>query len=511
MNRLALWLDNPILVKHARSRLRRMQLISSVAVVMVIALSIVVLGYEYNGLNGGQAFGVLMTLQVVVLGIVGAFQVGSSVAKARDSGILDFHRASPMPPYSMALGFFFGAPIREYLMFAATMPFSLVCVSMGKPSPLGFLQLMGTLVLVSWALQAIALLNSLAGKGGRSGSWGVVGLVLFLIFGGSWLVPGFAVAATAVDQMPLGSFYMFNLPWLVILAIDLFPAIGFLLVGSTRKLASERAHTLSKPQAVACLATGAALIIGTLWGLDVAFFWTLVVIYTLIVSSIVLIMAITPGRDEFAKGIRKAAKEGRKFPSSWSDRGLNRISLLCLCGVVLVASTVTWKAIERLAPWMTQGVEVSYSLPIAIAVLVVAYFGLSLQYFLIRFGQRGSIFHALFLFTAWLLPLALGAISAAAAVQRRTPNSPPDVWSPAITSLSPVFGISFASGFAGAGRGEDVARAAALLPALTFALLFNNLVTSARRKIEKEIHPEPDPGAEPKARVDEIEEPIMSS
>ena len=40
MNRLALWLDNPILVKHVRSRLRRVQMLPSIAVVMVIALSI---------------------------------------------------------------------------------------------------------------------------------------------------------------------------------------------------------------------------------------------------------------------------------------------------------------------------------------------------------------------------------------------------------------------------------------------------------------------------------------
>ena len=94
MNRLALWLDNPILVKHARSRLRRMQLLPAIAVVIVLGLSIVLIGYQYNGLNGGQTFGGLMTLQLVVLGIMGASQVGTSVAKARDSGILDLDRKS---------------------------------------------------------------------------------------------------------------------------------------------------------------------------------------------------------------------------------------------------------------------------------------------------------------------------------------------------------------------------------------------------------------------------------
>jgi hypothetical protein len=512
MNRLALWLDNPILVKHSRSRLRRMPFLTSIAVVMIIALSIVLLGYQYDGLHGGGTFGGLMMSQVIILGFMGASQVGSSVGKARESGILDFHRASPLPPISLALGFFFGAPIREYAMFAATLPFSLVCVFMGRPSPVGFIQLMVPLVMAAWVMHAIALLNALSGKGGsvagKAGARGVVGLVMFLIFGGAWFVQGFIMAADAVTETPLGSFYGIRLPWLVILALDLFPAIGFLMVASTRKLASERAHALSKPQAIACLATGAVLLLGGLWGIEMDFAWTLVVLYGLIIGSIVMILAITPGRDEFAKGIRKAAKEGRKYPSAWSDRGLNRLALFSLCGVVLVAPTVAWRAIERPIPWMMQGQEVSYSLSIAIGVLVVAYFGLALQYFQLRFGKRGSILLSLFLFAVWLLPLACGAIAAAAAAQRRTPDTPPDIWSPAIASLSPIFGIAVSSGL-GNLTGLQAARAAALLPALAFALLFNNLVTSTRRRIEKAIHPEPSFALEDKAKADALAEPVL--
>ena len=510
MNRLPLWLDNPILVKHARSRLRPMHVAPAVGVVMVLALSIVLLGYQYDGLHGGGTFGGLMMLQTVILGIMGASQVTSSVGKAKESGILDFHRVSPMPPFSMALGFFFGAPIREYAMFAATLPFALVCVFMGRPTPLGFLQLMVPLVLVAWVFHAIALFNALAGKGGKSGSRGIIGLVVFLVFGGSWFVPSFIRAADAVYETPLGSFYGIKTPWLLILAVDLFPAIGFLLVASTRKLASERAHALSKPQAVGCLATGAFLLLGGLWANEADFSWTLVVLYALILGSIVLSLAITPGRDEFVKGIRKAAKEGRKYPSAWSDRGLNRISLFALCGVVLVASTVAWRMIdrnERPFGWAGQGPAVSYSLPIAVGVLVVAYFGLASQFFRLRFGKFGKTFFALFLFAAWLLPLAIGAISAAAVAQRRTPDSGPDVWSLAITSLSPIFGIAVSSG-AASGESIGVARACALVPALVFALLFNNLVTTTRRRIEKAIHPEPASDFKPKPEANELAEPV---
>ena len=478
---------------------------------MVVALCIVLLGYQYNGLNGGQTFGGLMMLQLVILGFMGGTQVASSVSKARESGILDFHRASPMPPFSMALGFFFGAPIREYAMFAATLPFSLVCVVMGRPTVVGFFQLMVPLVMGSWVLHAISLLNALAGKGGKAGARGIVGLILFLIFGGSGTTVGFMSAADAVGESPTGEFYGIKVPWLLLLAIYFFPAIGFLLVASTRKLAAERAHAVSKPQAIGCLATGGFLLLGGLWTLEVDFYWPLLVIYVLIVGSVILLAAITPGRDEFAKGIRKAAKEGRKFPSAWSDRGLNRISVFCMGGLVLLAATIASKTIGRPVSWMMPSVPVSYSLPIAIGVLVVAYFGLSLQYFQLRFGKRGSIFLALFLFAAWLLPLACGAISAAAVAHRRTPDSSPDLWSPALASLSPIFGIAVSSGVADI-KGLSEARAAALVPALVFALLFNNLVTSTRRRMEKEIHPEPasdfQETAKPRPGPDERVEPV---
>jgi hypothetical protein len=313
-------------------------------------------------------------------------------------------------------------------------------------------------------------------------------------------------AASAVDESPTGTIFAVELPWLVILAIDLFPLIGFFLVASTRKLASERAHALSKGQALGALTTAALLSLGGLWATSVDFVWTLVVLYGLIVGSIVLISSITPGLDEFSKGIRKAAKEGRKYPSAWSDRGLNRIGVFCLCGVVLLASTVCWRMIEHLDSWGPRFASVSYSLPIAIGVLVVAYYGLSLQFFLLRFGKRGPTYFALFLFTIWLLPLACGAIAAAAHARNWNYNTQPDIWSPALASLSPIAGITFSTGLADI-PGPNAARAAALFPALIFALLFNNLVTTIRRRIENEIHPEATKKPEPKA--DELAEPVL--
>ena len=68
------------------------------------------------------------------------------------SGILDFHRVSPMTPTELTLGFFFGAPIREYPLFAATLPFTVLCMAFGVPSLRGFVQLMIILLTTAWML-----------------------------------------------------------------------------------------------------------------------------------------------------------------------------------------------------------------------------------------------------------------------------------------------------------------------------------------------------------------------
>ena len=135
-----------------------------------------------------------------------------------------------------------------------------------------------------------------------------------------------------------------------------------------------------------------------------------------------------------------------------------------------------------------------------------------MQYFQLRFARRGTVFLAMFLVAAWLLPLVCGAISLASANRQRTPNSPPDAWSPALASLSPIFGITISSGTSDVPN-LQAARAAAITPALVFAILFNNLVTSTRRRIEKEIHPEPasDFQAKPKPEVNQLVEPVMLS
>src|SRR5262249_12194288 len=116
--------DNPILIKHVRSRLRRGQVVATGLVVLVLAACIAWTGSIINWMSSTSAGMILIGIQVALVSLAGSSQINTSLGGARESGILDFHRVSPLPPAAVALGFFLGAPIREYLIAALTLPFA---------------------------------------------------------------------------------------------------------------------------------------------------------------------------------------------------------------------------------------------------------------------------------------------------------------------------------------------------------------------------------------------------
>ena len=114
---IAPWLfDNPILIKHLRSRLRRTQATSLALVVLVVCVCLLWAGFQGLGMKDGGLFVAFFSLQGLALHLAGMSQVASSIGQVNDSGVLDFHRISPLPPTTTALGFVLGAPIREYFV-----------------------------------------------------------------------------------------------------------------------------------------------------------------------------------------------------------------------------------------------------------------------------------------------------------------------------------------------------------------------------------------------------------
>jgi hypothetical protein len=66
----------------------------------------------------------LLVFQMLILFVLGTAQVSGGMTAETDEGVIDYQRLIPMSPLSKVLGYLFGLPVREYLMFAVTLPFT---------------------------------------------------------------------------------------------------------------------------------------------------------------------------------------------------------------------------------------------------------------------------------------------------------------------------------------------------------------------------------------------------
>ncbi len=318
-DRLFDWLDNPILVKHVRSRLRRQPVVSSLVVIQTLCLCVLWAGFQLNIFITGGAFELLVLLQAIILIVMGSSQVSSAVNGARATGVLDFHRVSPLSPTELTLGFFFGAPIREYILFASTLPYAAICLAVGAPTFRGLVQMVILLLTTAWILQGLALLNALIAKP-RANTRGAVGLVIFFLvmYINALRMGRFGPSAALLDGDLRSSFFGFSLPWLVVVLFFEAPLLFFIFIAASRKMESERLHPFTKPQASAALAILGFLTLGAIWrqgGYDLLEVGAL---YVLVIVAILLTITVTPSRAEYHKGLWRGAN--RAHPSALVER-----------------------------------------------------------------------------------------------------------------------------------------------------------------------------------------------
>ncbi|HAA53512.1 MAG TPA: hypothetical protein DCE42_02080 [Myxococcales bacterium] len=150
--RIPMWniFRNPIFIKCARARLRWKQLIAW-SIIMLTTTSFVFLAVFLNVVERGKstelaakgAFVPILVLQSIVMMFLGTSRVAAGMAQEKHSGTLNFQRLTPMSPISKIFGYLFGLPIREYVLFALTLPFMAVIVVYGKISLLKVLHFYG--------------------------------------------------------------------------------------------------------------------------------------------------------------------------------------------------------------------------------------------------------------------------------------------------------------------------------------------------------------------------------
>ncbi len=128
---------NPIVRRYARSRLRPQ------ALVLWLLLTLVVAGFMFFLIRAGAVYRgaiadaervpliPLLVFQGVILFVLGTGQAAAGMTAEADEGVLDYQRLTPLKPLAKVLGYLFGLPIREYVMFLATLPFTAWCLWAG--------------------------------------------------------------------------------------------------------------------------------------------------------------------------------------------------------------------------------------------------------------------------------------------------------------------------------------------------------------------------------------------
>ncbi|WP_152051564.1 hypothetical protein [Tautonia marina] len=477
-SRFDILLDNPILTKHARSRLRRNRVIPWSIVVVTLCAIVCWSYYQINQLSGTTPLTLIIMLQVVTLVFAGAGEIGSSVGGARESGILDFHRVSPVPPHWLAVGFVLGAPLLQYWLTLLTMPFAVFLAAVGPAGWQGLLAFEFPLLLAAGLVHTLTLLGAMISKKPKAGNRGLIGLVVFGLFLGQGLF--FGVQYMLFDlsgRMVRIDFFGQPVPWMPLVVAYELILIGFLFVPSVRRMRSDRAHLYTKRQAVAFLSTLMVLVLGVTWNLKGVDGVVLVMLYAMVFIAILLAATLTPDRSEYIKGVRRALRMGRRRPNPWSDSGVNRLALVVLCGIVLIGTTIAWEVIEGRGANGTA----AYSQTIAIGVLTVAYVGLGLQAAQLFMRKHGQTLFVLFLFFAWLVPMVVGAGLGGAGYENAAMTT---------MAVSPLAGILLSTGIiedAMFGVSVQTVRIAALLPAVGFTFLFQFLLELIQRRLDRAV------------------------
>lgn len=182
----ALW-KNPIFLRYCRSRLRVRGLGVVLLIAVIISSFIVAMAYSAGVKMNLQpsdaarsAIIPLMVLQSIILFVLGTSQVSGGMTAERDEGVIDYQRLIPMTPLSKVVGFLFGLPVREYVAFIVTLPFTAWALWVGGVSWDVWLPLYGVIFSSTLLYHFTGLLTGTVAKNRRWAFLASIGLVFCL-------------------------------------------------------------------------------------------------------------------------------------------------------------------------------------------------------------------------------------------------------------------------------------------------------------------------------------------
>ena len=179
--------SNPIFRRYCRSRLRWQGL--GVGVLLALLISGFIVGMS-NSIGIHQemtpsdsarpAVIALLVFQSLILFVLGTAQVAGGMTAERDEAVIDYQRLIPMSPLPKVLGYLFGLPVREYVMFLVTLPFTAWCLWRGGISWHVWLPLYGVMFSSTLLYHFTGLLTGTVVKNRRWAFLTSIGLVFLL-------------------------------------------------------------------------------------------------------------------------------------------------------------------------------------------------------------------------------------------------------------------------------------------------------------------------------------------
>jgi hypothetical protein len=182
------FLNNPLVLRYCRSRLRRKSLAGWIVMTLIMTAFVFFIshwaGADQLEMTVASAARLpvipLLMMQGFILFFLGTGAVASGMTAEEDEGVIDYQRLTPMSPISKVIGYLLGLPVREWILFLVTLPFSFWCFWKGQIPLEIFGELYAVVVSTALLYHMTALLAATVMKNRRLAFLGSMGLIFAL-------------------------------------------------------------------------------------------------------------------------------------------------------------------------------------------------------------------------------------------------------------------------------------------------------------------------------------------
>ncbi len=438
---------NPLLVMYWRTALSRKGGIAALIATFLLGALVLLLALSAHDRHAARvAFYVLYTIQAGALFLGGVSRAAAAIGAERLTGLIDFHRASPLAPWRYVWGSLWGVAVVPWLVALVLLPFAVVLALVAGLGPLSVLVLYVVTTTCAVLYLLVGMTAGFLAPSGWTGVTGAVVLVMGLLMSVPMVLatvgPVLTVLATPfvvlvpLDQTgsafsgsrAMASFYGLEVPTLLLALLVQAVLIAVLFAGAVRRYRRPDFPWLSRPQAVGCYAAILALGLGMLWRFiappppsgpfsDWSFFnddigQRLVATAFLLGSAgfaAGLLALLTPSAHVFLLGLRRALKRKAlgSGPLPWPDTRSN-LGLALALGAVGAAFALALALGAKPAVGTVPPVAAILTALLLFATL--AALSRLFEWAALAFPAHALAFALLFLFVHFAVPVMVGGL-----------------------------------------------------------------------------------------------------